>query len=504
MPRPARLSIRPANAVDNPASTRSVNVSNKDATPDCRLLNSAFAGLKQAHGRSRNCIHTSVANDQTHHADAKGNWNGTWLNDLYFGQRGGLYVGDEREQRIFLSELRKIGRHIVPETGFVPYNVSADGTKAAFNVQGMDFDRRCEFVLMVVRAYEVTGDAAFARELLPLCRIVLDRLRQQDLDGDLLLEGRELGGSVKNLGSCASISYIGDTVKNDWKDFGASLFLYDAMRRLAKLEECLGQKGSARKRQEQAEAIGTVLRKVFWNPSSGGYLAWIERNGKRHADWITGNNCHAIACGLAAPGQAKAILDYLEQNRAELIEVVPGRVRTGLYDQEFCAQEPNYYWNGGVWTLITGPMMIALAQGNRWPTLVTVMDRLSNQTAVDEYGFNEAYDGSTGKPTHVSGLLMNNGGFLWGVFEGIYGLAFDGDEIVLRASAPAAALPATARISYRGQDLQIRWPAAGKPKLAIDGVTRTPRRDKTFRLKLPAAQVLVRRIEVGCVTEGGH
>ena len=40
LPRPARLSIRPANAVDNPASTRSVNVSNTDATPDCGLLNS--------------------------------------------------------------------------------------------------------------------------------------------------------------------------------------------------------------------------------------------------------------------------------------------------------------------------------------------------------------------------------------------------------------------------------------------------------------------------------
>ena len=65
--------------------------------------------------------------------------------------------------------------------------------------------------------------------LYPKCALeVIDYLSARDLDGDLLPEGRtqEFPGPIGPDGSaCSSVTYIGDTLANAWKDFGRFLIL---------------------------------------------------------------------------------------------------------------------------------------------------------------------------------------------------------------------------------------------------------------------------------------
>ena len=173
----------------------------------------------------------------------------------------------------------------------------------------------------------------------------------------------------------------------------------------------------------------------------------------------------------------------LEAHRKQLIEVVPGRTRIGVYDPGLCSNEPNWYWNGGVWTLVTGPMMIAQARTGRLPDALDVADRLANHTIVSEVGYYEEYNGVTGQPGKVKGLLMNNGGILWGLFEGVLGIVPEGDALRLRDRIPAEMLPCRARIHYRGRDLLISWVQGEKAGLEVDGVAQGRSRHNFYCLE---------------------
>ncbi len=282
---------------------------------DYGLLECAEATILAALSRSRNGILSCTVNDQTHCCDAGFRW-GTddAINDLYFGLHGGLFTGGADQHAVFRKELRKFARFVKtsPDHPPVPWSVTADGLRPKFNKDpGCDLDRSAEFVLQVVRTYEVTGDRQFAFDLYPQCREVVDYLAARDLDGDLLPEGRTqlFPGPIGPGGEAgSSITYIGDTVANAWKDFGATLFYYEALRRLAVLEKIIGKNPDAIDHLEQAGRVRDAAQKILWNGHANGFLAWVEKDGTPHDDWITGNNLHAVACGLASREQSAKIL----------------------------------------------------------------------------------------------------------------------------------------------------------------------------------------------------
>jgi hypothetical protein len=438
------------------------------------LLECAHAPILAALARSRAGILACTVNDQTHCCDAGRSW-GTddAVNDLYFGLHGGLFVSGEDQHRIFRNELRKIGRYVsvAPNRPPVPWSVSADGRTPKFNPDGgYDLDRCAQFVLEVVRTYEVTGDRQFASDLYPKCADTVEYLIKRDADGDLLPEGRPSVPIPVGPGGCAcsSVSYIGDTSANTWKDFGAALFLYEALRRLSVLETVLGKQTEAARHSACAERLGAAARKLLWNSKSDGFLAWVDKDGTAHEDWITGNNLHAVACGLADRDQSARILKKLTDNRDELEEVIPCRVRLGLFAEGLCSNRPNYYWNGGIWTLVAAPDMLARAAMNNVEGALHVADLLATHPKVTEVGFFEAYDGKTGEPNDCRGLLMNNGGFIWGFFEAVLGVDVRGDVLRFRSSVPAQITPAKARLHYRGADFEVAWQTGRRSSATID------------------------------------
>ncbi len=454
------------------------------------LLGCLNSNLVTAASRSRAGILACTVNDQTHCGDAGRSWGtGTWLNDLYFGLHGGFYIGGADQHDVFRRELRKIARHVQVISGQppVPFVVSADGLSAKFNPDGMDLDRCAQFVLEAVRLYEMTGDQEFFFDLYPKCVEVLKYLRARDLDGDFLPEGRAESFTDppgKGVGACASVSYIGDTVANTWKDFGAAMFYYEALERLALLESLLGRKPEAERRHEHAAEVRQAIRKILWNDRTDGFLAWVERDGTPHDDWITGNNLHAILLGLTDSKQSARILAKLEHQRRELEEIAPCRVRIGVFADGLCSNRPDYYWNGGIWTLVSMPDMRARAMANDLGGALRVAELLASRLKVTEYGFYEAYDGKTGEPNDCRGLLMNNGGFLWGFFAGVLGVEIGGDELRFRALVPKQAVPARARIHYRGADFEISWKAGGTRSASLDGKAITPIEGGYYALRL--------------------
>ena len=462
------------------------------ATPnEYGLLECSDSNLGGAVSRSRAGILACSINDQTHCADSGRKWGTTtWLNDLYFGLCGGFFIGGADQHGVFRKELRKIAQHVqvAPGRPPVPYAVSDDGRSATFNPDGgFDLDRCAEFVLEIVRVYEMTGNRAFAFDLYPKCVEVVNYLAGRDLDGDLLLEGRTESFTDppgKGVGACSSVTYIGDTTANTWKDFGASMFYYEALQKLGLLESILGMKDAAARRFKHAAQVRESIKRILWNGKTDGFLAWVEKNGTPHDDWITGNNLHAVACGLADRRQSARILKKLENHCQEIEEVVPCRVRIGVFEDGLCSNRPDYYWNGGIWPLVSAPDMRARGLLRDVTGALRVADLLATRPKVTDTGFFEAYDGKTGAPNDCAGVLMNNGGFLWGFFEGVLGIEVRGDELRLRASVPKRILPAKARIHYRGADLEIRWMIGLRPSASLDGKSIALRRDGYYQLKL--------------------
>jgi hypothetical protein len=463
------------------------------ATPpeEYGLVESSNSQLVQALSRSRAGILACTINEQTHCGDAGQKWGtATWLNDLYFGLYGGLYIGGEDQHKVFRQELRKIAQHVRVTAGRppVPFGVSADGRSASFNPDGgIDLDRCAEFILEVVRTYEMTGDREFASDLYPKCTEIIDYLSARDLDGDLLPEGRTESFTDppgKGVGGCASVSYIGDTVANTWKDFGAALFYYEALRHLSLLERLLGKNAAATGHRDRATQVQKAIRKILWNNATDGFLAWVEKDGTPHADWITGNNLHAVACGLADHEQSLRILSKLERHRQELEEVVPCRVRIGTFASGLCSNRPDYYWNGGIWPLVSAPDMRARALMNDFPGALRVADLLATRAKTTDKGLFEAYDGKTAEPNDCPALLMNNGGFLWGFFAAVMGMDVQGDALLFRDSVPRRVLPAKARIHYRGADLEIEWRTGPRPSASLDDKPIDQKAGAYYQLKL--------------------
>jgi len=439
------------------------------------LISCGRPEITEALSKAGNGILKCTVNDKTHSADAGRLWgNGTWLNDNFFGTRGGLYIADQNQQDIFKREMEKVSKffNATPANEQIgPFGVSSDGTDCSKNVIGMDYDRFLEFVLTSIRVYEFSGDMKFANQIYPHMLNVIDWIKMQDTDGDVLLEGRVMNEPVTGVGSGASGTYIGDTVRNNYKDFGASLFYYDALINLAKLEDVLGKKSAASSHRELASRVKNALSKIMWNQSNSGYLAWIEPNGVKQDYWVTGNNLHAVQCGLTNSKQTSMIIKKLNDNRDVLIDVVPCRTVLGVYAKDLCSNPENYYWNGGSWTLVSAPAMLAYRKTNDLNGAMHIMDVLANKVIMTENGYYESYWGYTGKENVCPGLLMNNGGVIWGFFAGVLGVDTSCDKLIISDTVPKDILPAEARIRYRGSDLEIKWSSGTKAKASLDGVS---------------------------------
>ncbi|MFM8413979.1 MAG: hypothetical protein ACKOCX_04565 [Planctomycetota bacterium] len=106
----------------------------------------------------------------------------------------------------------------------------------------------------------------------------------------------------------------------------ATIYLYDALRGLASLEESLAKHPEWMIPPAQAPHDGPALRRLaeeirkdfqsrFWNRDTGRFNGWIDAPGRPYDYGFTFVNLESIFYGLASEDQARSIFDWLDGRR---------------------------------------------------------------------------------------------------------------------------------------------------------------------------------------------
>ena len=106
----------------------------------------------------------------------------------------------------------------------------------------------------------------------------------------------------------------------------ATIYLHDALRDFIALEESIrrhpewdlpeaGASLTPEALTQLADGIRQDFQKRFWNPRTGRFVGWIDRQGKSYDYGFSFANLEAIHYGLASSRQAEAILSWLDGSR---------------------------------------------------------------------------------------------------------------------------------------------------------------------------------------------
>ncbi len=143
------------------------------------------------------------------------------------------------------------------------------------------------------------------------------------------------------------------------KDFQATLYLYDALLRMADLEAALQKNpewGVAARfnpadLRRHAAGIRAFSKDFFWNETTGRFVCAVDVDGASYDYGLTFLNTDAIGRGMATPEQARSIMDWISGRRT-----VAGDTSQG---------EDIYHWR-------FGPRSTTLRNtnyyGSAWPT----------------------------------------------------------------------------------------------------------------------------------------
>ncbi len=196
--------------------------------------------------------------------------------------------------------------------------------------------------------FEWTGDVGFLRENIQRMRLAL-RYAMTELGGweeKMIVtpwvghEGRPGftvnpdGTKTMHFGSGVGNNYW-DLVPFGGRDAYATIHYYDALRRMADLEETIGRNpgwnipgGPLRMEpevlREHAAEVKARAGEFFWNGETGRFISNVDLDGNRYDYGFTFVNLEAIHYGFATEEQAEAILAWVSGER-----MVEGDTSTG-------------------------------------------------------------------------------------------------------------------------------------------------------------------------------
>ncbi|HEY6515311.1 MAG TPA: glycoside hydrolase 100 family protein [Steroidobacteraceae bacterium] len=131
-------------------------------------------------------------------------------------------------------------------------------------------------------------------------------------------------------------------------------------------------------------------------------------------------NLLAVLCGLASPRASRRTLDALQ--RAKVSRLYPVRVvtrpirrRSALWRPYMARHRQNEVWqyhNGGIWPMVGGFWVVALAAAGQLPQARLELERLARACALRNWGFTEWLHGTKGTPRGMRGQSWNAAAFL--------------------------------------------------------------------------------------------
>lgn len=107
------------------------------------------------------------------------------------------------------------------------------------------------------------------------------------------------------------------------KDFQATLYFYDALGRMADLEDAIrlhpewgiAEGFDPAGLRAHASDIRTFSQNFFWNKTTGRFVCAVDADGIAHDYGLTFLNTDAISRGMATPDEARSIMDWISGTR---------------------------------------------------------------------------------------------------------------------------------------------------------------------------------------------
>lgn len=142
------------------------------------------------------------------------------------------------------------------------------------------------------------------------------------------------------------------------RDFQATLYFYDALRRMADLEDAIRRHPDwevpagldPEKLRAHAGDIRAFSQQFFWNGQAGRFAGAVDTDGVAHDYGFTLPNTEAVYLGMASPAQSRSVMDWISGQR-----IVEGDTAQG---EDIChwrfaprastLRNTNYY--SSVWT----------------------------------------------------------------------------------------------------------------------------------------------------------
>ena len=131
-------------------------------------------------------------------------------------------------------------------------------------------------------------------------------------------------------------------------------------------------------------------------------------------------NLLAVLCGVADPRASRRTLDALQRAKVSRLYPVravtrPIRRRSALWRPYMARHRQNEAWqyhNGGIWPMVGGFWVTALASGGRVPQARLELEKLARACAVRNWAFTEWLHGTKGTPRGMPGQSWNAAAFL--------------------------------------------------------------------------------------------
>jgi Alkaline and neutral invertase len=131
-------------------------------------------------------------------------------------------------------------------------------------------------------------------------------------------------------------------------------------------------------------------------------------------------NLLAVLCGLADPAAGRRTLDALQRagvSRLYPVRVVtrPIRRRSALWRPYMARHRQNEVWqyhNGGIWPMVGGFWVTALAAAGRLPQARLELEKLARACALGNWRFSEWLHGTKATPRGMPGQSWNAAAFL--------------------------------------------------------------------------------------------
>ncbi len=399
-----------------------------------------------------------------------------WLRDHVYQGRGFRYI--ESDVKSLLTAFRDAQR----ADGSLPDWVDQPELGVTAGRKEVEADVEFLFVHGVYEAWQMSGDTAWLRDMMPAVRRALayttsDPVRWDAARGlirrpyTIDMWDFEYGPTTVNpdTGQPAPRHWIDE--KTVWGTFhGDNTGLAQALREMATLEEAVGEPVRAQQYYELAEAVTKRIKKLSWNGQFFTHFvpedtAWQASNVDM-AQQLSISNAYALNRGVLSGSEAQAVLKtYYMRGQQRPDAVLPWfsidpPFPAGAYGMAGRKGElPGEYVNGGIMPLVGGELARGAFAYNAEPFGFDVLRHYNVLTT--------RFDGSylwyypNGQPG-ISGpdTIASDG---WGA------------SAMLAALMEGAAGIFDAGMTYSAVKLTPRW--------ALDGVT-----DATIVARYPASQ----------------